>query len=90
MDGASGWVLPDGSPARRAATSWRVYRSRQDWLLGPRDARHAVLLEAGWVFLRYVEVAFHGQAYACDGAFVEETADESDAVRDAAWWREFW
>ena len=43
-------------------------------------------LEAGWVFLGYVEVAFHGEAYACDGAFVEEAADEGDAVGDSAGW----
>jgi len=47
------------------------------------------ILEAGWVFAGYVEVAFEGEAGAGDCAFVEETADESDAVRDSAGWVEF-
>ena len=33
---------------------------------------------------------FEGESGAGDGAFVEEAADEGDAVRDAAGWREFW
>jgi hypothetical protein len=47
-------------------------------------------LEAGWVFASYVEVTFEGKADAGDGAFVEEAADESDAVGDAARWVELW
>src|SRR5437899_2034393 len=47
-------------------------------------------LEAGWGFCGYVEVAFEGKAGAGDGAFVEDAADEGDAVRDAAGWVEFW
>jgi hypothetical protein len=43
-------------------------------------------LEAGWVFAGYVEVAFEGEAGAGDGAFVEEAADEGDAVRDSTGW----
>jgi len=35
-------------------------------------------------FLRDVEVAFEGEAGAGDGAFVEETADEGDAVGNSA------
>ena len=43
-------------------------------------------LEAGWVFVRYVEVIFEGEAGAGYGAFVEEAADEGDAVGDATGW----
>ncbi len=39
--------------------------------------------------MRDVEVAFERQAGAGERAFVEETAYESDAVGDAAGWREF-
>ena len=46
----------------------------------------SALLEAGWVFLRYVEVLFESQAGAGYGAFVEETADEGYAVRDSTGW----
>ncbi len=35
-------------------------------------------------------MAFHGKAYACDGAFIEEAADEGDAVWDSAWGGELW
>ena len=47
-------------------------------------------LKARWVFLRYVEVAFEREASAGDRAFVEEPADEGNAVRDSARWVEFW
>src|ERR1700752_4533345 len=50
----------------------------------------AFWLKAGGIFAGYVEVLFEGQAGAGDGAFVEEAADEGDAVGDAAGWGEFW
>ena len=48
------------------------------------------LLEAGRGFFCYIEVLLEGEAGACDGAFVEEAADEGDAVRDSPGWIEFW
>ena len=47
-------------------------------------------LEAGWIFAGYVEVLFEGKAGSGDGAFVEEAADEGDAVGDATGWVELW
>jgi hypothetical protein len=46
-------------------------------------------LEAGWVFVGYVEVSFECEASVGDGAFVEEAADEGDAMWDAAGGIEF-
>ena len=45
-------------------------------------------LEAGWVFLCDVEVAFEGEACTGYGAFIEEAADEGDAVGYSAGWAE--
>ena len=45
-----------------------------------------VWLEAGWSFVGDMEGVFQGEADAGDGAFVEEAADEGDAVGDAFGW----
>ena len=71
----------------------RRRRARAKALLESKRTRRRLVqrrLEAGWVFAGYVEVALEGEACVCDGAFVEEAADEGDAVGDSARWIEFW